>query len=319
MRSCCYLGLAAVVLDFLQSGLTPSLQSLSRPGAVVLVCGLACSGLSLPALDPVSFGFVPPVRSPAQSDFAALVPDSLHPGSSVPIRSSIRLGILLLATDFLDLGPLTFLRSPSHLGLALSVSGLGCPGFLMLAPDLVHMGSASTARSPARLGTAAPVPDSLHPEVPSSPHSACCSDPTLSALDFLHLDALLPLRSLGRLDLASLAFGNARIGFSLPVLDPALCDSPLLVRSFAYMELAVLVSDYLRLGLILLPRGFMHAGLAALVPGLTRSDFVFSLSVADSARPGLPALLQSLGRMEPSALALDFLHPETLPLPQSHA
>ena len=73
-------------------------------------------------------------------------------------------------------------------------------------------------------------------------------------------------------------------------------------------DLAPLVLDFLRLGSFLLVRSFTHTGFTVPLLGLSRSDFVFVLSVIDSTHPGFLLLVRGVACLDLASSVLDFLH-----------
>lgn len=73
-------------------------------------------------------------------------------------------------------------------------------------------------------------------------------------------------------------------------------------------EPAALVLDFLRLGLFLLVRSFSYMGFTVPLLGLSRSDFVFVLSIIDSTYLGFPLLVRSVTCLDLASSVLDFLH-----------
>ena len=160
------------------------------------------------------------------------------------------------ALDFLHLGPSVLLKSFMRFELAVSVPGTSRAEASLLAADSACLDSTLLARSTTKLGSSlfavrAGMPGSL-----LLLRSWACADLAVPVSAFGHLGSTLPIRTLVRLDLSLLTFGEGcfdftssagnaltvsslsatgatSFGHTPPLVGLAACGSAIFFRSFA--------------------------------------------------------------------------------------
>lgn len=124
------------------------------------------------------------------------------------------------------------------------------------------------------------------------------------------------VRSFVTFGFASSLCGLSCMDFLLLLLDPALAEPLLSLKSWSYAGLVVPVLDFLHLGLVSLLQGFGRCGFLASASSCARSGSMMPIS--DSLHPDLVPFLQSFSKMGFVMPTLDFLHLGLLPFARSY-
>ena len=142
-----------------------------------------------------------------------------------------------------------------------------------------------------------------------SVHSLACLELVLSVLDSLHLGLPFSPQGFGQLASAFFTVGLSRPSsvFVLSVIDTVHFGLSLLVRKFAQPESAVLPLDLLHLAFSMSVQGSAWQGFSVLIWGLSRVGLVSSLPLLDNTHLDSMSLMRSLGQLNLSLSALDFL------------
>ncbi|CAE7702468.1 unnamed protein product [Symbiodinium necroappetens] len=312
---------SSLVPDPVQSAPLTSLHSLGCLGSALLLLTVARSGSSLAALDRINLGPLLSSQSPACLGLALFALSSAHLDLVTPMHS------------FSQLGALTFLPGISHSGFVFSLLVIesGHPGFQPFSRSCLRSSSAVFALCATRLEPSPSPKQSARLDFTSLVMGAARPGALLSVLDPLHLGLALALRSYTHP--ASILFvpdsghtspllppkSSARLGLVLPVSGMVRAGSLLLLPDYIAAGLVMFVRNSARVGVFLstldslhmgpsvLPQSFSRPELSAPVAGLSRLDFLFSLSVAASSCLDLLPSLQSVVRLEPVLPAADYV------------
>eukprot|EP00435_Cladocopium_sp_Y103_P038066 s154_g10.t1 len=136
-------------------------------------------------------------------------------------------------------------------------------------------------------------------------------------LDFLHLDLLLFLQSIGRIGLSFSTFSCGRLDSSVSLPDYIFTESLMPFHSLSHSEFSLLVLDSAHFGFPLLPQSWAQSGSVASSSGLVRFDFL--MSALDSVAMGPFSSLRSIACLDFLILVLDFLSSDFAFFPRSYA
>ena len=336
--------------DLLHLGLPAFTRGSTRFESTVFAFGLTCLG-SLSFLfvaDNTFVGPMPLIQSLARSDPQSLILDRAHLGFALFVQSCNRTDPVPPAFSSTRLGPTLFVSDFTQLDLPPSSQGMAELELPSPAFDLLHLGSPALLHSFACSGSLAftfgmsrpgflssmPVVDAVKLGFLLSLRSLVCSGLVVLVLDPLRLGPFLLLHTYACLDSSFPAVGVTSVGLLLllPVVGIATFGLMLSVHNFAWLDLTVLVPDFLHPGLsisfksfacvdLVVPasdslhlgpplffRSFAQPEFAASISGMSCSGLVSSLSVVSSGYPDFLLFLQSCFRLGPLLLALDFLH-----------
>ena len=214
-------------------------------------------------------GFSPSSADLFHSESPPIIRQSTCAGSNLLAFGKARLDFAPSAMDLLRLG--SFLPTRSH-----GQTGLHSP-----ALDFLNLDSMASARSSVRFVFAAPIVglsrmgsisflsaiDKVHPELPLPLRSLSRVESASSAFDFLRLGSPSPLRSYNRCGPAPPAICATRMSSSPSVLGLVHLDSSLSLHSHAYSEPLMSTFDLLHPGLSTSMQTSCHIGPASLAFG----------------------------------------------------
>ena len=315
---------------------TASIFGLSRAGSV----------FPLFLVDAATFSSLLSLQGHACMGSVAPALDLLRPDLSISTRSCGRVGSAASAFDFLRLDLALFLRSHSRLDPSPLIPGVTRFGFLASLFDGITLGSTLSLQSHAYLGPLSPVLDVAHMGLPTlardpawfdffvsvfgcsrpgsvfslsvidtvtigsslSPHSSARFGSFVPTLDFVKIDSSILLRQFACVEPAVFLFGLSRLdlAFSLSLVDVATFDLLLSLRSLAYLDLALPVSDYGHFSSSMSARNFYRVEPSILVLGVSRPGL--SPSMFELAHSELSVLVKSFARSDSFLFVLDSAH-----------
>lgn len=202
-------------------------------------------------------------------DSLVFAPDFLHLDFLISMHSFTCCGSPMPLLRALNVEPSSLLLDPALFDPPMSPRSFGCLGLALPALDLLHLGFSMSAQCFCRTGLALSVfgkfsfgessisvlgrvmfgPSLL---VQSSSHFGS----TISVLDFIHVDLVLPLRSATCCSSSTPVWGQVCLGSSLLVLDAAHMAPPLLLQAFVWSASSLPIIDMLRLGFPMFLQGF---------------------------------------------------------------
>ena len=347
LRSFAHLGSAVLALDCGHLDFSTPVRSLARSGPGASCINVLRVSVQVSILGATVLGSSTSLRSPAQLDSAALVPDHARLGSSASLRGSAKPGFTasvlgltrpgpafsLSAMDVNHLGSVLSLHSLSHTGPApsildaaffdptLPVRSLGHPASALPAFDLVHLGSCMSPHSSAHFG--------FSPFASGDTLLGSLFSPFVSGAS--HLEPLSSPRSFARPGPSPSAPDYATFGPTSPVQSPNQAESLSSALDLAHVDLATSTQSLLRSGSGILLLGCVRMGSLFLLP-VTDAQFVGPspslrsparvealLPVLDHVILGSTSPVRSLACLEFSTLILDFTKFGSLSLVRSHA
>ena len=304
------------------------LRSFSRSEMLVLVCGLARLGPSLPVPDGAKMGSLPSIRSFLRLGSPAPSLDRSQAGFSAPSRNYMRTEspTLLMGTGCVGFVFALPVVADTRPGSSLLLQSLSCPGFATPVSNFAQLGSMLLVRGSVRSG---PTPLLLGVAKSDYVYSLPVLGISIFASSLLvhssvHMDLLLPALDPATLGPSASLHNSACLGSAPPVSGAAwpgtvllACDfsgteSPVLLRSFIRLGSATLVFSLIGLEPSPLSKAFACSGSFILALGIGHAGPVFFLSVADTVSPGSPASLQSCTRIDSVLSATDSTHVDLL-------
>ena len=278
-------GIMSLALDFSRPGALPALRSHARPGVVPFVSGCAEPELLMLPRNAMQSDSLVSLFGLSRCGPVFFLPviDTASPDLSSSSRSLAQVDAPMSALDFHHASSFSSLRGSARVGLAALPFGLARAG-LAFSLFLVEM---------------------AQPGLPTSSHSFACPGPACSAQSFASCGPPPPSHSLGHLGLVPAISGSTRLGLVLLVTDFAKTGLPLSIRAPACSGLLPSMANFCQAGPPMPVHSLLRMDSLIPSPGMSRADFVFSLSVVSHALSGLPPLLHSSSRAESPALALN--------------
>ena len=228
VRSFAKLGLAPLLLDTAQTGLLPPARNKLQPGFISSAAGRMCSDDALSA-------FLFP-----ETGLLLFVRQFFWPDFSMPAMGR-RLRSAMPVLDLSFFGSAMFLRNALCAGISPPLPGCGRTDNAAFAPDNVCFESAPSFHSSVYFGVLTFLSDSINIESPLLVRQLAHAGGTWaqgltrlcflpSIIDFGTTGPLLLARQFTRVSGAQSALSQARLGSSLPALDPALLSSSFFIR-----------------------------------------------------------------------------------------
>ena len=321
-----------------------NLQGMGRMESLLLVLGMSCSDSSLLVLDLLNLGLFALLQSLARLGHGVPVLKFSEPGASSLARTVMQLGLLLLVLgkfvqrdgvwnignfllifrtatlesmfsayseawlegqlfvlDLAFLDSLLPIRNPGCIDLVMSAAGLCCVGSLAFVLDMCLAGSFLPLRSHARHGTALPA-------LALSRLGA-----STSTTDVGRVGSVLPVRSFTQLEPVLLTCCSVSLDSFLSALDSLQLDLLLPLRSLSCADPSASPVHTMHLGLFIFPQGPARANFLLILPGTSRSGFVFS--TCGVVKVDFLSPLRKFGHADLALLLLCSARAESLPLP----
>ena len=316
-RSLSRLGLQSPTLQSTELGLPMSLRSWTQLEASPFALATSRADSQLPSPDRVNTGSAPSARSSCQLDSPPLssqlargddmlsILDLLHPGTAFPPRNfaklgtyvlisgRVRTGLSFLPCDQCNMASSALMRSMSRLDVRISLVEMAWIESSVSVRSSAKPGSSILLASWARCGTFLVLLDAAQLDLSLPLQSFACSASSPSALQCLHMEALVPARAPTWAGFSTLIAGITCPGLSFPLLDHAHLNSLMPLRGLACSGLIMPVTDSVSVDPAVLARQTCR-----------RSSFLSACCASRSAS---------------AALALDFLELEPSPSLRNYA
>ena len=314
LQSSACLGSAALAPDLLKPGAALSTHGFARVELVMPVLGKVRLEVLLFALDLTGLGALVALRSPGCSGLLMPAPDPLHPDAFLLARSVGRSGPATSAMMRVRMGSSLLALDPAHPGSTPSAHSFASSGPPMLLKSFSCMGTAFLLCGIGCFAPSLSAPDCAHPDLMTSVRSFSKVEFMMLVPDLLQTGFLLLPRSHTYMEPALPTFGMIRTGSMLLALDLGIPGSLLFARSPTQLGSAMPALDFLHLGPTSPARGSSRPGLLSSTPERARSEL--ALLILDLVHPGFASLPHSLGCLGAAAPVSQCARPG-LPFPAS--
>lgn len=260
------------------------------------------SGLSFTPRQSSDFGTAPPMSRMWHLDSAPSTLELVHVESMPTLQSVSNFGLILLASDSSSPGVPFPLHGHTHVGFVFSLMSLGHSEPSMLIPNVAQVRNLTFIRS------------------------LTCPDIGSTILDLLALGSLLVLQSVFCPDFPLLSSNACDVGLALFLHSHAHLSPPFSMCAISWLDLALIVLDFLQSKVSTLSHNRMHLDVLVLTLDHSYVDAILSLRYfgrleTSTATPnyhesGSLASIKSLFRTELTLLIIDALQMGPTPLSQ---